>query len=645
MIKRLLELVAINRAITESLDYDEVLRLIVEKTVAFTNAHACFLVLADVTDTATILASKGVDENQARSFRAPWGESINVSLRELVRARQIDTFLGVPIVQRGRIAGMLAVYRRGPEPPRPDEESLLAALADQAAIALSHAARYKQSRHELEESQEFNRRVLEVIGQAVVVTDPQGTITYWNAAAGKLYGWSADETLGRNIMDVAVPVGLADRAREIMAALARGETWSGEFDVRHRDGTLISVVVSDSPIRDGSGAVVAIVRVATDVRKMKQIENALRQADRRKNEFLAMLSHELRNPLAPLQNSLYVLEHAAPASERATRARAVIGRQMVHLTRLVDDLLDVTRLAGSKLRLERGRLDLVDAVRRTAEDHVPLLTSRGIALDVQAPIGPLWMSGDAARIAQVVGNLLANAAKFTPKGGKVTLTLRQAESNVALIQVRDSGVGIRPELLGRLFEPFMQAESTLALSGGGLGLGLAIVKGIAEMHGGSVEAHSEGLGKGAEFIVRLPIEPQRTSQPVFAEPPPDRPPPRRVLVIEDNQDAADSLRDVLLFGAHQVEVAYNGPEGIERARAFKPDIVLCDIGLPGMNGYEVAHAFQADSTLRSAYLVAISGYVQPDDQRRAAEAGFQQHLSKPPSLEMIEEVLRNVPLQ
>jgi two-component system CheB/CheR fusion protein len=371
-------------------------------------------------------------------------------------------------------------------------------------------------------------------------------------------------------------------------------------------------------------------------------EAMLREAGERKSHFLAMLSHELRNPLGPIKNSLYVLDRAVPGSAQANRAKDVIGRQVSQLARLVDDLLDVTRLTRGKLRLERRRFDLVEAVRRTADDHHALFDTAGLSLTVELAPTPLWIDGDAARLAQVVGNLLTNALKFTPAGGSVTLTVG-SDGLDAVIGVKDTGVGISKVLLTRLFEPFMQAEETLDRSRGGLGLGLALVKGVVAMHGGRVEPRSEGLGAGAEFVIRLPLCLPPGSAREESKDSVSGASPRRVLVVEDNRDAADSLRDILLFGGHQVDVAYDGLAAIEQARQFKPDIVICDIGLPGIDGYEVAKSLRRDLKLRSTFLVALSGYAQPEDLRRAAEAGFNSHIAKPASVEKINQIMARAP--
>ena len=368
-------------------------------------------------------------------------------------------------------------------------------------------------------------------------------------------------------------------------------------------------------------------------------EAKLRDADKRKSQFLAVLSHELRNPLAPIKNSLHILDHVAPGGDQAIQAKAVIDRQVNQLVRLVDDLLDVTRLTRGKLRLERSRLDLVETIGRTTEDYRPLFDAAGIDFEVMLATHPLWMLGDAARLAQVVGNLLTNAAKFTPKGGKVVLRIDEVSSGLAAIRVQDTGVGIPQELLRYLFDPFMQVENTIDRSKGGLGLGLALVKGVVEMHGGSVEPCSEGLGRGAEFIVKLPVEAGPSPSVGEAKVAPASLSPKRVLVIEDNVDAAVSLKDVILLFGHQVEVAYDGCDGLEKARTFKPDVVICDIGLPGMDGYAVAKALRSDENLRSSRLIALSGYAQPEDLQRSTSAGFDAHIAKPASIEAIEEAL------
>jgi PAS domain S-box-containing protein len=379
--------------------------------------------------------------------------------------------------------------------------------------------------------------------------------------------------------------------------------------------------------------------------RSRETAEALAKADINKNHFLAVLSHELRNPLAPITNSLYILDHAVPGGEQAHRAQAVIGRQVAQLARLVDDLLDVTRIARNKIPLQRQRLELGELVRRTMEDHRPQFESNEVHLELAPTSQPVFVNGDSNRLAQMVGNLLQNSAKFTGPGGGTRVSVStDSEAKQAVVRVTDTGVGMDQEMLARLFQPFAQADATLDRSKGGLGLGLALVKGLVELHGGTIAARSPGLGQGAEFVVRLPLALEEGAVDGSARSstlvPGGR---RRVLIIEDNIDAADSLREALEFSAHEVEVAYNGPAGIAKAREYKPEVVFCDIGLPGMDGFDVARAFRADDALKGAYLVALSGYALPEDVQRASEAGFDQHLAKPPNLDILEQTLARAP--
>jgi signal transduction histidine kinase/ActR/RegA family two-component response regulator len=398
------------------------------------------------------------------------------------------------------------------------------------------------------------------------------------------------------------------------------------------------------PLTDANGVILEWFGAASDVTERKVAEEALRIAneqlkkvDKRKNEFLSVLSHELRNPLASIRNSIYIAGHAAPGSEQTRRALSVIDRQILQLTRLVDDLLDVTRIAHGKIRLHREEVDLQSLATQTAEDHHALFEKNGLQLEVMHTDEPLFVIGDPARLAQIIGNLLQNAAKVTPRGSRTTVSIRRSDEHLAEISVQDNGPGIAPEVLPTLFEPFVQGEKTLERSSGGLGLGLALVKGLVELHGGSVRAHSGGHGHGATFVVRIPVERRKTPRRTLVARPTAPSTPRRVLVIEDNIDAAETLKEALELNAHTVVLAYAGVEGVEKARAFKPDVVICDIGLTGMNGFEVAREIRADPNLRTSTLIALSGYALPEDVDRAVAAGFDLHLAKPPDLFALEQ--------
>jgi signal transduction histidine kinase/ActR/RegA family two-component response regulator len=382
-----------------------------------------------------------------------------------------------------------------------------------------------------------------------------------------------------------------------------------------------------------------IVEHRQQVEALRESEQRLRAANRHKDEFMAALSHELRNPLAPIRNSLYILERAAPGGEKARQALAVIDRQVAQLTHIVDDLLDVTRVVHGKIHLKRERLELDELVRRVWEDHRSLFDRAEVGVELGLAPEPVFVDADSNRLAQVVSNLLQNAVKFADRGGRVSVSVAsEREARRAVIRVADTGIGMAPETIDRLFQPFAQADRSLDRARGGLGLGLALVKGVVELHGGAVYARSDGLGRGAEFVVRLPL-----AEAPWASSDPGRPSagaPRRVLIIEDDLDAADSLRDVLECGGHEVEVAYNGPQGLANARQFQPEVVLCDIGLPGMDGFEVAQAFRADDAFKGVCLVALAVTLSPETWKgRGRAAGFQRHLAKPPSPEALEALL------
>ena len=379
--------------------------------------------------------------------------------------------------------------------------------------------------------------------------------------------------------------------------------------------------------------------LAEQVAELERTQRALQEAAQRKDEFLAVLSHELRNPLMPIRNSLYILARAKPESDQALRARAIMDRQIGHLARMVDDLLDVTRISRGKIQLHRERLDFVEIVRRTVEDHRPAFVAQGVALAMASPDERLWMDADATRLAQIVGNLLTNAVKFTDRGGRVELRIARCDTS-AVLSVRDNGAGISPEIRRRIFEPFAQADRTLDRSRGGLGLGLALVKGMVELHEGTVHVASDGAGRGAEFTVKLPLGAAATEGAKRVDTSPaglHR--PRRVLVVEDNPDGAQTLREALALLGHEVAVAHDGPAALVVARSFGPDVVLCDIGLPGMDGYEVARRLRVEGIAPQAMLIAVTGYALPEDRRRALAAGFTHHLAKPPPLDALEKLL------
>jgi PAS domain S-box-containing protein len=493
----------------------------------------------------------------------------------------------------------------------------------------------------LERSNRTLAEVLDSIQDDFYVLDRNWVFTFASKRFAARIGRVPEDFLGKSIWEL-FPKHLGTAYEEnLRAAMDRREVRRFEIGGRYTDAWYR---MSVSPSAEG------ISVLGTEITESRRMQEELRdanlrlvEADQRKNEFLGMLSHELRNPLTPIRNSLFILDRATPGSEQARRAREVIERQTSHLTRLVDDLLDVTRITRGKFRLQRARLNLVDVVRRTVEDHRSLLEGRALA--VELPAEAIWVDGDSTRLGQVVGNLLTNAAKFTPEAGRVSVRVERRGDH-AVVEVTDTGLGIDGETFRRLFEPFAQADRSLDRSRGGLGLGLALVKGMVDLHGGRVGAHSDGPGRGSRFLIELPLDPQE-----LARPQPSSAPARAtargrsVLVVEDNRDAADSLAEVLGLAGHQVEVAYAGPEGIAKALEHRPEVVLCDIGLPGTDGYAVARAIRRDRGTAPPYLVALTGYAQSEDQQKAREAGFDAHLAKPPDLAALERLLAEAPVR
>jgi len=433
----------------------------------------------------------------------------------------------------------------------------------------------------------------------------------------------------------------------VLARIDEAIRTQSTFELEHRvlraDGSLGWTISRAIPVKDASGEILEWFGAASDITRRKLGEEALRDAyrelaagDRRKNDFLAVLSHELRNPLAPIQNSIYLLERAAPGSPQTLRAREVLKRQTAYLTRLVDDLLDVTRISHGKVTLRSARLDLREVVRKTAEDLRWLFKESTIELRVDPPAEALWVDGDATRIAQVLGNLLSNAVKFTPAGGSVNVHLGQADGR-AVLSVRDTGQGMDPAQVERMFQPFAQGAQGSARSQGGLGLGLALVKGFVELHGGSVSASSPGPGQGSEFVVTFPLA-ENAPQPQLSAPA-TAGSSRLVLIIEDNLDGGDSLAQALELSGHRARVARDGRSGLDLAREIRPDVIFCDIGLPDIDGFEVARAIRNDEALSGVRLIALTGYAQAEDLAHATEAGFDAHVAKPADLEKVYRLL------
>jgi signal transduction histidine kinase len=490
------------------------------------------------------------------------------------------------------------------------EEARALIGADRAAVALAPEGDWSRAAHASDPPSAAPPAAPE--GPAAEVCRSNRPARLDGAAAGAGRGWLAAPLVGRRGRNMGL-VQLFDRA--------------------------------DGPFTEGDEAVlVQIAQMAGVAVENARLYQELREDDRRKDEFLAMLAHELRNPLAAIDGAVQVAQ-GADADEQLAWAREVIGRQTKQLSRLIDDLLDVSRITQGKIQLRKEPLDLAGALARAVESVRPQVDARRHALEVDVGTGPLPIEADPSRLEQVLGNLLTNAAKYTPDGGRIRLSARR-EGGEVVVEVADDGVGIDPEMLPRIFDAFTQVEQTIDRSQGGLGIGLTLVRRLVEMHGGSVAARSGGPGRGSTFTVRLPAADGAVPpRPDRAGPAPRDPscPRPRVLVVDDSTDTARAMARLLGVEGYDVRVAHDGRAAIDAARDRRPDVVLLDIGLPGMNGYEVARAVRRDPDLAGVTLIAISGYGQDHDRRRSADAGFDHHLVKPVDYGVLYALLDAVP--
>jgi PAS domain S-box-containing protein len=555
----------------------------------------------------------------------------------------------------------------------------------QAAIVERDQA--TEGKRRAEES--LHQIVANVVDYAIVMLDPLGYIQSWNAGAQRMQGYRREEIIGRHF-SLFFPAEARQRhwpEHELEVAQQSGRFEDEGWRLR-KDGSRFWANVVITPTFDEDGELRGFSKVTRDLTEFKRNEEAVRQAqsdlenrvqqrtaelaevnrnlqieveerkrlgrelkrrleqladaDRHKNEFLAMLAHELRNPLAPIRNALYILKMPGADPPTLQRAREMMERQLAQLVRLVDDLLDVSRIIRGNVELHRESVDLVTIVRRAIETAQPVIDAHGHELVVSLPPEPVLLEVDVIRLAQVVSNLLVNAAKYTEEAGRIWLSAEHLDGQVTL-RVRDRGIGIAPELLARVFDLFVQADRTLARSQGGLGVGLTLVKRLVELHGGSVGVRSDGPGHGSEFTVRLPAVSTSVTDadgaPQGQTRAADGGPVRRVLVVDDNVDAADSAALLLRMWGHEVHTVHDGLSVSQAVRDFQPEIILLDIGLPGMTGYEVARHLRSQPALDSLVLAAMTGYGQDEDRRRSEEAGFNFHLTKPLDPSMLEALV------
>ena len=464
----------------------------------------------------------------------------------------------------------------------------------------------------------------------IYLFDLRGRFLYVNRALLALWRKDLLEVVGKNFFELDYPTQLAERLqRQIQQVIdtkqpVKDETPYAGF-LGERDYEYIFV-----PVLGGGGAVEAVAGSTRDITERKRQAEALQEADRRKDEFLATLAHELRNPLASIRNGLQLMRLTGAGGEALEPTRAMMDRQLTQLVRLVDDLMDVSRITRGKIELRKERIQLATVIDSAVETSRPLIQKMDHELTVALPAQPVEMDADLIRLAQVFSNLLNNSAKYSDRGGHIWLTAERAASEV-VISVKDAGLGIAADQLPRIFELFTQVDRSLDKAQGGLGIGLSLVKGLVEMHGGSIEARSEGLGHGSEFAVRLPIVVEATAPRTSGNDTGTAAPPTllRVLVVDDNQDGADSLTLILRLMGNDVCTAYDGRAAVNLATEFRPDVVLLDIGLPSLNGYEACQRIREQPWGKDIVIVAATGWGQEEDRRRSQEAGFDHHMVKP----------------
>jgi PAS domain S-box-containing protein len=503
-------------------------------------------------------------------------------------------------------------------------------------LAREHAATERERRR--------LRAVMEILPVGVAIVDAQGRVIETNPELRKLWGGHFPaihgvEEYGQQLQAWWPQTGRRVASHEwgMARALANGEPCSAEeMEIETFDNHRRTVLGYASPIKDVTGRVIGGVAVMVDITDRKQVEQTILEADRRKDEFLAMLAHELRNPLAPIANALVLLRADQHDAEVSQWTLEMMERQVEHLVRLVDDLLDVSRITRGKIELKKEPVELAVVIEQAVDTARPLITAQRHELTIQMPAAKATIKVDRIRLSQVISNLLNNAAKYTPQGGAILLAA-ELDGPHAVIRVRDNGIGIAPETLPHVFDLFTQAERSLDRSQGGLGIGLSVVRRIIEMHDGSVSVTSKGLGHGTQFEVRIPrsdvpAQPPRAWQPSAVT-------PRRVLVVDDQPVQAPVIGKMLTrFWGHQVRMVHDGHAVLEAAQDFHPEVILLDIGLPGMNGYEVVKQLRALPDFHATLIVALSGYGHEDDLRRSEEAGFDRHLVKPASAAVIETV-------
>ena len=616
-----------------------------------------------------MLSYRGFSDEFAQSFRqVPVDASTTCAIAwrssRRVVAPNLETFAGIagtpsceahlqagiraaqstPLFSRsGVMLGMISTHWRAPYEPPASDLGVLDVLARQAADLIER----KHAEQALRSSEARLRVILDNAPAIVYLVDPEHRFIFINSRWNTVFDLTNEQVAGRSFYDF-FPKEVADAfAANNSKVLKANTALELEEVVPHADGehTYIS---SKVPLFDASGEPYAVCGISVDITERKRAVEALKLADRRKDEFLATLAHELRNPLAPIRSAVKLLQAKGPPSPELEWARGVIDRQVQLMSRLLEDLLDVSRISRNSLQLRTERINLAAAIEAAVETSRPVIDVGQHELTIALPTEPVWLEADFVRLAEIFANLLNNAAKYTEEGGRIRLAAER-RGNEIVVSVKDNGIGISADMLPRVFEIFSQSKGALERSQGGLGIGLSLVKGLVELHGGSIECRSDGPGKGSEFIVRLPVASEA------AGPAPARPKDNaqdadkrsvskcRVLIVDDNRDSADTLSMLLKLGGHQVKTGYDGEQALEAVAAMRPEAVLLDIGMPKLNGYEVCRRIRKETWGKDIFLIALTGWGQDEDRRRTDEAGFDAHLVKPVDPVQLAKLLADLP--
>jgi PAS domain S-box-containing protein len=555
--------------------------------------------------------------------------------RAQLLAKGIGAFAGVMLVKDGRWVGALGAQSKHGRAWTKGELDLTREVGDR----IWSAARRAHAETALRESEARFRALADASPALIWQIDADGCALYLNQRYIDVTGMRREQLLDKGWHSVLHPADRDAYLAATMAALRERRPYQMRVRGRFRDGDWHWFETHARPWFAADGEYRGHVGISIDITEEVSAEQSLREADRRKDEFLATLAHELRNPLAPISNAVHLLRHPE-GRRRADRIVEMVGRQVRQIVRLVDDLMEVSRITRGKIELENKPVALADIIHAAVETSQPAIDQGRHQLEVVLPEEPLRVNGDKVRLTQVFTNLLNNAAKYTNPEGCIVLSARR-DSGWAEVVVRDNGVGIAAEQLPHVFEMFVQGHRTEGCGQGGLGIGLTMVRNLVEMHGGQAEAHSAGLGLGSEFLVRLPLLPagdgQETGAPGAGA---DRPlAGRRVLIVDDNRDAADSLSLLLASKGAQVDAVYDGASGLAAVAATRPDAVVLDIGMPGMDGYEVARRIREDLRLHSVRIIALTGWGQQSDRQLSRSSGFDHHLTKPVDLELLQALL------